>query len=144
MQPFIAFLAADNPYGFRLLALPGGLAVTVVSVLIYFAIPESPRWLLRKRQPQAATDIVNLIIREGRQHRAPADRRRTRGQFTNRLRPAFTLLGIVRQRPAALNYCGGAFIPLVSAAKPAASSKPSPRACRRALIRRSLVPKGFV
>jgi len=99
-------LAADNPYGFRLLALPGGLAVTLVSVLIYFAIPESPRWLLRKRQPQAATDIVNLIIREGRQHRAPADRRRTRGQFTNRLRPAFTLLGIVRQRPAVLDYCG--------------------------------------
>jgi hypothetical protein len=48
MQPFIAFLPADNPYGFRLLALPGGLAVTVVSVLIYFAILESPRWLLRK------------------------------------------------------------------------------------------------
>jgi hypothetical protein len=48
MQPFIPFLPADNPYGFRLLVLPGGLAVTVVSVLIYFAIPESPRWLLRK------------------------------------------------------------------------------------------------
>ena len=63
VQPFIAFLLADNPLGFRLLALPGGLAVTVVPVLIYFAIPESPRWLLRRGQPQAAADIVNQIIR---------------------------------------------------------------------------------
>ena len=55
VQPFIAFPLADNPYGFRLLALPGGLAVTVVPVLIHFAIPESPRWLLRKGQPQAAS-----------------------------------------------------------------------------------------
>ena len=58
-----SLLPADNPYGFRLLALPGGLAVTVVPVLIYFAIPESPRWLLRRGQPQAAADIVNQIIR---------------------------------------------------------------------------------
>ena len=63
VQPFIAFLLGDNPLGFRLLALPGGLAVTVVPVLIYFAIPESPRWLLRRGQPQAAADIVNQIIR---------------------------------------------------------------------------------
>ena len=26
--PFVAYLLADNPYAFRLLALPGGLAVT--------------------------------------------------------------------------------------------------------------------
>ena len=37
--------------------------MTVVPVLIYFAIPESPRWLLRRGQPQAAADIVNRIIR---------------------------------------------------------------------------------
>ena len=64
VQPFVAFLLADNPFGFRLLALPGGLAVTVVPVLIYFAIPESPRWLLRKGRPQVAADIVNRIIRQ--------------------------------------------------------------------------------
>jgi MFS transporter, putative metabolite:H+ symporter len=63
LLPFIAFLLADNTYGFRLLALPGGLAVTVVPVLIYFAVPESPRWLLRQGQPQAAAGIVNRIIR---------------------------------------------------------------------------------
>ncbi len=61
--PFIAFLLAGNPYAFRFLALPGGLAITVVPVLIYFVIPESPRWHLRRGQPQVAADIVNRIIR---------------------------------------------------------------------------------
>ena len=58
VQPFIAFLLADNPFGFRLLALLGGLAVTVVPALIYFAIPESPRWSCakagRKRRPTSS------------------------------------------------------------------------------------------
>src|SRR5580692_10256579 len=60
--PFVAYLLAGNPYAFRLLALPGGLAVTVVPVLVYLALPESPRWHLRKGQRQAAVDIVNRII----------------------------------------------------------------------------------
>jgi len=60
--PFIAFLLADNAYAFRFLALPGGLAITVVPVLVYQVLPESPRWHLRKGQPQAAVDIVNRII----------------------------------------------------------------------------------
>jgi MFS family permease len=61
--PFIAFLLAGNEYAFRFLALPGGLAITVVPVLIYLVLPESPRWHLRKGQPQVAVDIVNRIIR---------------------------------------------------------------------------------
>ena len=61
--PFIAFLLAGNPLAFRFLALPGGLAITVVPVLIYFVLPESPRWHLRNGQPQVAADIVNRIIR---------------------------------------------------------------------------------
>ena len=32
-------------------------------VLIYLVLPESPRWHLRKGQPQVAVDIVNRIIR---------------------------------------------------------------------------------
>jgi MFS family permease len=48
---------------FRFLALPGGLAVTVVPVLVYFVLPESPRWYLRKGQLQVAVDTVNMIIR---------------------------------------------------------------------------------
>jgi hypothetical protein len=34
VQPFIAFLLADNPYAFRLLALPGGLAADMVNRII--------------------------------------------------------------------------------------------------------------
>jgi len=60
--PFIAFLLAGNQHAFRFLALPGGLAITVVPVLIYLVLPESPRWHLRKGQPQVAIDIVNRII----------------------------------------------------------------------------------
>jgi putative MFS transporter len=61
--PFIAYLLAGNGFAFRFLALPGGLAITVVPVLVYFVIPESPRWHLRRGHPHAAAEIVNLIIR---------------------------------------------------------------------------------
>ena len=60
--PFIAGLLAGNVNAFRFLALPGGLAVTVVPVIIYFALPGSPRWHLRRGRPQVAVDIVNRII----------------------------------------------------------------------------------
>jgi MFS transporter, putative metabolite:H+ symporter len=61
--PFIAFLLAGNSSAFRFLALPGGLAITVVPVLVYFVIPESPRWHLRRGHTQAAADLVNRMIR---------------------------------------------------------------------------------
>jgi len=35
----------------------------IAPVLVYFLIPESPRWLLRRGRPQAAVDAVNEIIR---------------------------------------------------------------------------------
>ena len=58
LVPFLAFLLAGDANAFRLLALPGGLAVTVVPVLIYFAIPKSPRWSCakagRKRRPTSS------------------------------------------------------------------------------------------
>ena len=60
--PFIGGLLAGNANAFRFLALPGGLAVTVVPVIVYFVLPESPRWYLRKGQAQAAVDTVNRII----------------------------------------------------------------------------------
>jgi len=63
LVPFIAFLLAGNPDAFRLLALPGGLTITVVPVLVYFVIPESPRWHLGRGRPQVAADIVNRIIK---------------------------------------------------------------------------------
>jgi MFS family permease len=60
--PFIAGLLAGNANAFRYLALPGGLSITVVPVLIYFVLPESPRWHLQKGRPQVAVDIVNRIV----------------------------------------------------------------------------------
>ena len=60
--PLIAGLIAGNLNAFRFLALPGGLAVLVVPVIVYFALPESPRWHLRRGRPQVAVDIVNRII----------------------------------------------------------------------------------
>jgi MFS family permease len=60
--PFLAFLLVKDPDAFRILALPGGLAVTVVPVLVWLVIPESPRWYLRKGQSQTAVDTVNRII----------------------------------------------------------------------------------
>jgi MFS family permease len=60
--PFIAALLAGNANAFRFLALPGGLAITVVPVIVYFALPESPRWHLRAGRPQIAVDLVNQII----------------------------------------------------------------------------------
>ena len=69
--PFIAYLLTGNSAAFRFLALPGGLAITVVPVLVYFLIPESPRWHLRRGHPQAAADLVNQMIRRSGNRVAP-------------------------------------------------------------------------
>jgi MFS family permease len=60
--PLIAGLLAGNANAFRFLALPGGLALLVVPAIIYFVLPESPRWHLRRGRAQIAVDIVNRII----------------------------------------------------------------------------------
>ncbi len=53
---------AGNPAAFRLLALPGGLGI-LVALAVYFLLPESPRWRLRRGEVRIAVDIVNGIIR---------------------------------------------------------------------------------
>ena len=63
LLPFVGYVLADHPNGFRLVGLPGGVTLFVAPVLIYFLIPESPRWLLRRGRQQAAINSVNLIIR---------------------------------------------------------------------------------
>jgi MFS family permease len=62
LLPFVGFVLADNPDGFRLIALPGGLAIGVVPLLVHFGLPESPRWYLTRGNPQAAVDTVNRMI----------------------------------------------------------------------------------
>jgi MFS family permease len=61
--PFIAGLLAANANAFRWLALPGGLALLIVPAVVYFLLPESPRWHLRRGEAQIAVDIVNQIIK---------------------------------------------------------------------------------
>jgi MFS family permease len=60
--PFVGGLLAGNPAAFRLMALPGGLALLVVPAIVYLLLPESPRWHLRRGEAGAAVDIVNRII----------------------------------------------------------------------------------
>jgi MFS family permease len=60
--PFVGLILAGSPDGFRLIALPGGLALGVVPLLVHFGLPESPRWHLSRGDPKTAVDIVNRII----------------------------------------------------------------------------------
>jgi putative MFS transporter len=62
LVPLVGFVVAGNPNGFRLLALPAVFGLFVVPVLVYLAIPESPRWHLRRGNPEAAIAVVNRII----------------------------------------------------------------------------------
>src|SRR6202034_3724705 len=62
LLPFAGFLLAGNPNAFRLIALPGGLALGVVPLLVHFGLPESARWYLRRGNPEAAVETVNRMI----------------------------------------------------------------------------------
>jgi MFS transporter, putative metabolite:H+ symporter len=62
LVPLVGFMVAGNPNGFRLLALPAILGLFVVPLLVYLAIPESPRWYLRRGNAAAAVAVVNRII----------------------------------------------------------------------------------
>lgn len=63
LLPFVGFVLAGNPNGYRYVGLPGGVTLFVAPVLVYFFIPESPRWLLRRGRVQEAVETVNLLIR---------------------------------------------------------------------------------
>jgi MFS transporter, putative metabolite:H+ symporter len=63
LLPLVGALLAGEPNGFRLIALPGGLALFVVPVMVHFVIPQSARWQLRRGQTQAAIDTINQVIR---------------------------------------------------------------------------------
>ena len=63
LLPFVGYVLADHPRGFQLVGLPGGVTLFIAPVLIYFLIPESPRWLLRRGRVGDAVANVNLMIR---------------------------------------------------------------------------------
>jgi putative MFS transporter len=108
LVPLVGFMVAGNPNGFRLLAVPAVLGLFVVPVLVFLLIPESPRWFLRRANPEAAVAVVNRIIsRSGgrvapltvtelRENVAPA--REQLPSFTALFRPGqlrWTVVGIV-------------------------------------------------
>ncbi len=62
LLPFVGFMLANDPNGFRLVGLPGGVTLFIAPILIWCFIPESPRWLLRRGRTKDAIDAVNLII----------------------------------------------------------------------------------
>jgi MFS transporter, putative metabolite:H+ symporter len=61
--PFVGLMLSGNPSAFRWMALPGGLAFFIVPALIYFLIPESPRWYLRSGRTEEAIATANRMIR---------------------------------------------------------------------------------
>ncbi len=71
LVPLVGFVVAGNPNGFRLLALPALLGLFVAPVLVYLLIPESPRWHMRRGNPEAAVAVVNRIISRGGGRVAP-------------------------------------------------------------------------
>jgi MFS transporter, putative metabolite:H+ symporter len=64
LLPFLGYLLAGKPDGFRMIALPGGLALGIVPLLVHFGLPESARWYLRRGNPQAAVETVNRMIKD--------------------------------------------------------------------------------
>jgi MFS family permease len=69
--PFIAFFLAHDPNGFRLIAIPGGIALFIVPPILHFLLPESPRWYLRRGRVERAVETVNGIIRRAGSHVPP-------------------------------------------------------------------------
>jgi putative MFS transporter len=63
LLPVVAGLLVGNINGFRLVALPGGLALFVVPIVVHLVIPQSARWQLRRGDTQAAIETVNDFIR---------------------------------------------------------------------------------
>jgi len=63
LLPVAGGLLAHTADGYRYVGLPGGVTLFVAPVLIYFFLPESPRWLLRRGRIEDAVKTVNLLIR---------------------------------------------------------------------------------
>ena len=63
LLPLVAGFLAGSENGFRWIALPGGLALFVVPILVHLVIPQSARWQLRHGRTEAAVETVNQYIR---------------------------------------------------------------------------------
>ena len=63
LLPLVAGFLAGSDNGFRWIALPGGLALFIVPILVHLVIPQSARWQLRHGRIQEAVATVNQYIR---------------------------------------------------------------------------------
>lgn len=63
LLPLVAGFLAGSENGFRWIALPGGLALFIVPILVHLVIPQSARWQLRQGRVEAAVATVNEFIR---------------------------------------------------------------------------------
>ena len=104
LLPFVGFVLADNPDGFRLIALPGGLALGVVPLLVHFGLPESPRWYLSRGNYPGGGRHRQSNDRPLRRPRPAADGRGARQRRANNARGAAFLLGAFPPRPAARDH----------------------------------------
>jgi MFS transporter, putative metabolite:H+ symporter len=127
LLPFVGFVLANHPRGFQLVGLPGGVTLFIAPVLIYFLIPESPRWLLRRGRPQAAVDNVNLLIRrcgDRVPHMSVAELAVTREPVPDQLPPFWRLFAPGQFRWTAVGIlcglCGGTVYYLIAILLPKA------------------------
>ncbi len=89
---------------FRFLALPGGLAVTIIPVHRSIScFPKAHAGICAKASRRSAVDIVNQIIRRSGNRVPPLTVEALGDATPKRPREAAALLGLVRPRPAALD-----------------------------------------
>ncbi len=103
LLPFVGAMLADDPNGFRLIALPGGLALFVVPVIVHFVIPQSPRWQLRRGQTAGGDRHRKPVHPALRQPRAADDGRRSRPEPAPGARATAAVQRPVCQRPVPLD-----------------------------------------
>jgi len=100
LLPLIGLLLAHDPNGFRLIALPGGLALFVVPVVLQLVLPDSPEGAAASGSRSGQPDYPT-----GRRPGAAGHCNGARGKPANHARGASTLLGAFCSGSAALD-CG--------------------------------------
>ena len=103
LLPFLGSLLAGNTDAFRLIALPGGLTLGIVPLLVHYGLPESARWHLRRGNPQAAVDTVNQMIARCGNRVPPLTVAELRTQSRSLARAASSVLGTVRAGTVAMD-----------------------------------------
>lgn len=69
---FFGYLGVRSDLGWKMLAIPGGVLLFFLPVLIHFFVPESPRWLAARGKADLAIKEINKIARWCGSEIAPA------------------------------------------------------------------------